>query len=182
MNLLLTLAAFAAFAPSAPAPATAAGQEIQITKSFELGALAESFTLVSAEYTFDNNQQRGSGGGYLTLKLEAKKDVDQALLRSNAAGFFDDENTLVYASTVRPSIAFPLQKGERLTLTIPTGTEDRKWHRIAIRKVETPITPSSFERATMTAPAVRGRQGGGFGGGGGTIPPGTDPPPNPFDR
>src|SRR5262245_1501817 len=172
MNLLLTLAAFSAV-PAAPIPAPPPGQEIQIAKSFELGSLSEHFNLVSSEYKFD--QQRGAGT--LTLKLEAKKEVDPALLRTCYAGFFDDDNVLQYTSTVRTT-AFPLQKGERLMFTITTGVEDKKWNRIVVRKSDIPPTSTS-PRPT----AVELRGGGGFGGGGfpggggrgGTVPPPIDP-------
>jgi hypothetical protein len=180
MNLLLTLAAFAA-APAAPVPTTpTAGQPIEIAKSFELGSLAESFTLVSAEYKFDANR-----GGLLHVKLEARKEVEPELLRTCCAGFFDDDNTLQFVSPMRAT-AFPLQKGERLSCTIQTGSEDLKYNRIVVRKMDvmpaSPFSSGPTGRGTRTAPG-----GGGFGGGGG-FPgggPGTGrsvPPMDPNDR
>jgi hypothetical protein len=184
MNLLLILALSST--PAAPVPAPDADQEIQIAKSFELGPLGESFNLVSADYKFDQN----NGVGILNLKLEAKKEIDPALLRSLYAGFFDDDNTLQRATVIRPSLAFPLQKGERLMFQVQTGGEDKKWSRIVVRKSD--VSPSSA--ASRFSPAAERGGAGGFGvpagregregrGGGGFNPNDVVPPPaNPFDR
>jgi hypothetical protein len=128
MPAALFVGALAAF-PSAAAPAPEEKNEA-LRKAVDLGPLGEFFKLVSVERSFDPSR-----GGAITLKLEAKKDVDTAPLFFKV-GFFDKEKHLALASPLRFDAAFPLQKGESISASCWDGREPRDWHKIAVRKVE----------------------------------------------
>jgi hypothetical protein len=113
-------------------------KEIELAKVIDLGPLEEYFKLVAVDQVADPNR-----GGTITLKLEARKDVDTSLFFCKV-GFFDKEKHLHLASPLRFSAAFPLQKGETIQADAWEGRTPQNWHRIAIRRVEKPTVRSEY--------------------------------------
>jgi hypothetical protein len=106
-------------------------QEADVSKSINLGLLADSFTLVSAEA---GPHDDGIG---IWLKLRAKKDVDTTDLYYQV-GFFDKGKVVVQATPLRFQASFPLQTGETVhayCVYVNARFEDGSypWHTIVIR-------------------------------------------------
>ena len=106
-------------------------QEADVSKAINLGPLADSFTLVSAEA---GPHERGIG---IWLKLRAKKDVDTTDLYYQV-GFFDKGKVVVQAAPLKFQANFPLQSGETVhaactyvNAAFEEGTYP--WHTIVIR-------------------------------------------------
>jgi hypothetical protein len=105
-----------------------------LMKAIDLGNLGKYFKLVGVERTFDSMR-----GGYVTLKLEAKRDVDTTDLKYKI-GFFDKDNQLHLSSDVKFNAQFPLEMGESIKVVCWEGREPREWKKIVVRNAE-PVHP-----------------------------------------
>ena len=117
------------------APAARA-QEADVSKAINLGTLADSFTLVSAE------AGPHEGGIGIWLKLRAKKDVDTTDLYYQV-GFFDKGKVVVHATPLKFQANFPLQTGETVhayCTYVNAAFEEGNypWHAIVIRSGKKP--------------------------------------------
>src|SRR5580692_4314619 len=83
----------------------AAPQDVNVSKTINLGPLADSFALVSAEV---RETPEGTG---IFLKLRAKKEVDTSDLYYHV-GFFDKGKVVIQATPLKFQAEFPLQSGE----------------------------------------------------------------------
>src|SRR5258708_7426271 len=106
-------------------------READVSKAINLGTLADSFTLVSAE------AGPYEGGIGIWLKLRAKKDVDTTDLYYQV-GFFDKGKVVVQATPLKFQANFPLQTGETVHafcnyVNAPFEEGTYPWHTIAIR-------------------------------------------------
>ena len=111
----------------------AAAQDLELTKAINVGPLADSFTLVSAEAA---PQPDGSGIA-IWLKLRAKKDVDTTDLYYQV-GFFEKGKVIIQATPLKFQANFPLQTGETVHAycTFLNGIFEEgnyPWHSIVIR-------------------------------------------------
>lgn len=113
-----------------PAFVSAQDKTDDLVKAIDLGPLEENFKLVAAEHVFDPQK-----GGTLFMKLRAKKDIDISSLYFRV-GFFDKDNYLHLASPLRYPAAFPIRKGEAISLEASDGKVPQEWHRIVVRKVD----------------------------------------------
>jgi hypothetical protein len=117
-------------------PAATQEPEPLSKSSINLGPLAEAFTLVSAELSYEPGT-----GSKITLKLQAKKDVDTSEFNCQA-GFFDRAKLLLQASPVFFQAGFPLLKGEYVNAYCiypgPPFEDGFPWYQIIIRAAKKP--------------------------------------------
>jgi hypothetical protein len=108
-----------------------------IGKAINLGPLADYFTLVSG-LVYDEQP----GGYRITLKLQAKKDVDTTDLVCQA-GYFDRTKHLLQASPLMFQANFMMLKGETVNAGfVYVGATPEEgaypWHTIVIRPGKKP--------------------------------------------
>ncbi len=107
-----------------------------IGKGIDLGPLAEHFTLLTGDVDW-------TGESYtVTLKLQAKKDLDTADLFFQV-GFFDKSKLLLQGTPLKFDQGFPLLKGESVfaSCSFTRGLyqeEGFPWHMIFIRAGKKP--------------------------------------------
>jgi len=125
---------------------TARPQESINVKAINIGPLAEHFTAVSAQVSPEYAE-----GGFMgpqlvnlkvTVKLQAKKDIDTTDLNFQA-GFFDKEKHLLQASRLIFQARFPMLKGETINASCiykhsEPGLDVYPWDVIAIRTWKKP--------------------------------------------
>lgn len=134
MNRVFYLSSLLCLAIAVPA----AAQGLDVSKAINLGPLADSFTLVSAEA---GPAQEGDGIG-IWLKLRAKKDVDTSDLYYQV-GFFDKAKVVVQATPLKFQANFPLQTGETVYASCTFVNANFEagnypWHAIVIRQGRKP--------------------------------------------
>jgi hypothetical protein len=118
-------------------PSLVRSQEAQpLGKGLDIGSLADHFTLLSSEVSF------GSGGYVVSLKLQAKKDLDPADLFFQG-GAFDKSKLLLEAKPLKFVECIPLLKGESIYATchftrVEFVEDGLPWHMVYIRAVKKP--------------------------------------------
>jgi hypothetical protein len=135
LRALLVPAFLTALAFGAPVPPE---KPDPLKEAIDLGPLEEYFKLVSVERVVDPNR-----GSSITLKLQAKKDVDTSQCFCKV-GFFDKGRHMHLASPLRFEAAFPLLKGESINATCGEGRTPQEWHKIAVRKIDKPVPRSEY--------------------------------------
>lgn len=133
----------------------------EIEKIIDLGSLGEYFDLVSAtRMARDDSRPTMTSSKYgdasITLKLQAKKDVDTSRCFFKA-GFFDNNNHLCHACDVVFEAKFPLIKGESVNVLLYDGGKQTAWGKIAVRKNEgqtylVPPPPTSLPATPVPVP------------------------------
>jgi hypothetical protein len=113
-----------------------AQEPLPLGKGIDIGPLGEYFTVLTAETST-------LGGGYtITLKLQAKKDVDTSDLFVQLAAF-DKGKLLLESQTLKFDADLSLLKGESLYagcrfLRFAPQAEGLPWHRLSVRNAKKP--------------------------------------------
>jgi hypothetical protein len=133
MSRVFVLSLVLCMAIALPAPT----QEADVSKSINLGPLADSFTLISATAAQGGPTEIG-----ILLKLRAKKDVDTSDLNFQV-GFFDKGKVVIKAAPLKFEANFPLQTGEMVYASCIFGNVEFEegnypWHTIVIRQGKKP--------------------------------------------